>query len=563
MMNLLRYGTKDTNKLWTENNAGLSVPTDEQNLRQKIVYGLGMGAVSAVFALGGLMPNFAYAQDAGEDTGVSGEPDPEDLERLLLHNISERDGEAVDYVEMGTLGWNIGEQYATELVPGFEELQGDERNRAIAEVTTGLMLYNAARSEEERDRFSEGSAGWNYWDARMRGQLDDSIMVIDQARIDPLVQPALDALKLAYDAALAERDSYFGWVDRWEIDPRKEKEKQGWFNAETLRLKLFNQMQSLTVGAIQLVPTAVAGSDTIPGDLEGAFKPADKPVMVPGVDEYLSFVDSGYVLTPSITEDAVAEDVSAGDGERWVLPPLNDFERQRFAFAGGYQHIRENGALPIVGNGAFLEGGLRIPTSDNGSVYLDADRISLSHLELGDAGDVTVLDMDLSAAYGWNLGNVTTLTAGGRLQARANAVDYAGKQDTTGRAIPAVEVGLRSESEAGRARVAVSGGFGGGSDAQEIIGLGLSAEATAHAGPVDLTVFGSADYYRSTAELEDGAQLNTSSSAATVGGAVDVFPTRARNFSVGLESGLTGLQGPAAEKVTPSVELLGKLGFRI
>ena len=127
-MNLLRYGTKDTNKLWTENNAGLSVPTDEQNLRQKIVYGLGMGAVSAVFALGGLMPNFAYAQDAGEDTGVSGEPDPEDLERLLLHNISERDGEAVDYVEMGTLGWNIGEQYATELVPGFEELQGDERN---------------------------------------------------------------------------------------------------------------------------------------------------------------------------------------------------------------------------------------------------------------------------------------------------------------------------------------------------------------------------------------------------------------------------------------------------
>ena len=171
--------------------------------------------------------------------------------------------------------------------------------------------------------------------------------------------------------------------------------------------------------------------------------------------------------------------------------------------------------------------------------------------------------MDLSAAYGWNLGNVTTLTAGGRLQARANAVDYAGKQDTTGRAIPAVEVGLRSESEAGRARVAVSGGFGGGSDAQEIIGLGLSAEATAHAGPVDLTVFGSADYYRSTAELEDGAQLNTSSSAATVGGAVDVFPTRARNFSVGLESGLTGFQGPAAEKVTPSVELLGKLGFRI
>ena len=92
--------------------------------------------------------------------------------------------------------------------------------------------------------------------------------------------------------------------------------------------------------------------------------------------------------------------------------------------------------------------------------------------------------------------------------------------------------------------------------------MGFTADATAHAGPVDLTVYGSADHFRSTAELADGAELNTSSSVGTVGGAVDVFPTRARDFSVGVGADVTGFEGPAAEKVTPSGRVFARAGFR-
>ncbi len=504
------------------------------SIRNVAKYVAGAGAV--------LTPIAAGAQDA----------EPMALEEVVsqhkeLFNITPKEGETIYNVPSDELAWNVAEDLAAEHYPGFGDLTREDQDRVVVDVNNALMTYQTERAAEEAALFPEGSEGRAFYEgvSEASGPNSDTMSIVHVSQMTPAVRARVNEYQRAAQTFIRRRDLF-------------ESDSTEWIAADA-QVKIYESLVTgITAANSGTVPTVVARADGVYGDLWGGVE-TYKPVLVPG---------EGFWNSLAGLEDVLEMPVGEGEDTVSVRMPVTggdttaDFERQKFALTGGYEHFEEHGALPIVGNGVVLEGGLRIPTSDKGSIYMDANRISLSHLNLGGSGVVTVLDFDLSAAYGWNVSGALTLTAGGRLQARANNGEYAGKEFETGRAIPAFELGLRGENEKGMARVAVNAGIGGGSDAQEVIGFGISADATAHAGPVDITAFGGADHYRSTAELEDGAELNTSSSTANVGGAVDVFPTRARNWSVGVGADATVFDGPAAEEVTPSGRVFLRTGFK-